>query len=146
MKKIALALAASIALAACDKGQPQQQYVQQPAPQVQQYQQPYQQPPVQQYAAPQQGISTGTAVLGAAAIGAGAYYLGKNSAPKTETKTVVVQQPAPTQYNYSPAAQAPAPQPKPAVTSSAPTTFKPVAASKAVTVTPPKTSISFRKR
>lgn len=139
MKKILVALALAVSVAACGEHAPQQQYVQQPAPQVQQYQQP----PVQQYAAPQQGISTGTAVLGAAAIGAGAYYLGKNSAPtKTETKTVVVQQPAPTQYNYRPGQATPQAKaftstPAPKVTSSA-STFKPVAASKAVTVTPPR--------
>lgn len=129
-------------LTACGPSPSQQaQYVPQPAPQVQQYQQPYQQQPVvvQQH----DGIGTGTAIVGAAAIGTAAYLAGKNSAGKQPQTTNVyrptttISAPAPAQ----PKIQAPVAQAAPAP--AAPKqTFTPVAATKMVTVTTPKTSVT----
>lgn len=131
-------------LTACGPSPNQQaQYVPQPAPQVQQYQQPYQQQPVvvQQH----DGIGTGTAIVGAAAIGTAAYLAGKNSAEKQPQTTNVyrptttISAPAPAQ----PKIQAPVAQASPAPVASAPKqTFTPVAATKMVTVTTPKTSVT----
>lgn len=133
-------------LAACGPSPNQQaQYVPQPAPQVQQYQQPYQQPYQQQPVVVQQhdGIGTGTAIVGAAAIGTAAYLAGKNSAEKQPQTTNVyrptttISAPAPAQ----PKIQAPVAQATPAP--AAPKqTFTPVAATKMVTVTTPKTSVT----
>lgn len=95
MKKTLIVMFAAVGfLSACGDNTPPKQTYQAP----QQYQQPVQQAP-QQYAQPQsEGIGTGTAVLGAAAVGAAAYMLGKNSAEKQHAVTpppqqVVVQQP-----------------------------------------------------
>lgn len=131
-------------LAACGPSPNQQaQYVPQPAPQVQQYQQPYQQQPVvvQQH----DGIGTGTAIVGAAAIGTAAYLAGKNSAEKQPQTTNVyrptttISAPAPAQ----PKIQAPVAQAAPAAAPTSPKqTFTPVAATKMATVTTPKTSVT----
>lgn len=120
---------------------PQAQYVPQPAPQVQQYQQPYQQQPVvvQQH----DGIGTGTALVGAAAIGTAAYLAGKNAGEKSQPQTTNVYRPTTTISAPAPAQpkiQAPVAQAAPAPVASAPKqTFTPVAATKMATVTPPKT-------
>lgn len=130
-------------LAACGPSPNQQaQYVPQPAPQVQQYQQPYQQQPVvvQQH----DGIGTGTAIVGAAAIGTAAYLAGKNSAEKQPQTTNVyrptttISAPAPAQ----PKIQAPVAQAAPAAPTAPKQTFTPVAATKMATVTTPKTSVT----
>ena len=151
MKTSALiALALAVSLTACDQAPPPQ-YVQQPAPQYQQYPQtapqPYQQPQVVQ----QQGIGTGTAIVGAAAVGTAAYLIGKNSGEKNAaaaqqrqvvtTPQPVTQAPQPQKFITQPAVvtkpvqAAPAPAPQ--------QTFKPQSAKNSVTVTPPRTSSSF---
>ena len=133
-------------LTACGPGTDQQaQYVPQPQPQpqVQQYQQQqqqYQQQPVvvQQH----DGIGTGTAIVGAAAIGTAAYLAGKNSVAKQQSTevyrpTTTISTPVPAQPKIQ------APVAKAAPTPVAPKqTFTPVAATKITTVTPPKTSTS----
>ena len=129
-------------LTACGPSPNQQaQYVPQPAPQVQQYQQPYQQQPVvvQQH----DGIGTGTALIGAAALGTAAYLAGKNSAEKQQPQTTNVYRPTTTISAPAPAQpkiQAPVAQPVPVQQAAPKQTFTPVAASKMTTVTPPKTS------
>ncbi len=148
MKKIlAAALIASL-VSACGNDHP---------PAQQAYQQPYQQPPVQ-YAQPHDsGIGTGTAVLGAAAIGTAAYLAGKNagekSAPTQTTQvyrpTTTISQPAPVRAPVqAPVAQyQPRPQPTmPAAAPAAPA-FKPQAARTMSTVKAPSSgSMSFSRR
>lgn len=150
MKKHLIVLLASIAVAACGNDTPpQSQYVQQPAPQ---YQQPVQQyapaPVVQQH---DTGIGTGTALVGAAAVGTAAYMLGKSNAEKaaqqpqnTYRPTTTISQPAAPR----PAVVAPVAAPKPAAPATAPAqVFKPQAAKTMATVTPPRTSsFSVSKR
>jgi hypothetical protein len=130
-------------LTACGPSPNQQaQYVPQPAAQVQQYQQLYQQQPVVQQ---HDGIGTGTAIVGATAIGTAAYLAGKNSAEK-QPQTTNVYRPTTTISALAPAQpkiQAPVAQASPAPVASAPKqTFTPVAATKMVTVTTPKTSVT----
>ena len=161
MKKIlAAALIASLVSACGNDHPPAQQAYQQPYQQQQQYPQQapvqYQQPPVQ-YAQPHDsGIGTGTAVLGAAAIGTAAYLAGKNSAqaaPPQTTQvyrpTTTISQPAPPR----PAVQAPVaqyqPRPQPSMPAAAPAApaFKPQAARTMSTVKAPSSgSMSFSRR
>lgn len=162
MKKIlAAALIASLVSACGNDHPPAQQAYQQPYQQQQQYPQQapvqYQQPPVQ-YAQPHDsGIGTGTAVLGAAAIGTAAYLAGKNagekSAPTQTTQvyrpTTTISQPAPAR----PPVQAPVaqyqPRPQPTMPAAAPAApaFKPQAARTMSTVKAPSSgSMSFSRR
>lgn len=155
MKKIlAAALIASLVSACGNDHPPAQQAYQQPYQQQQQYPQ---QAPVQ-YAQPHDsGIGTGTAVLGAAAIGTAAYLAGKNagekSAPTQTTQvyrpTTTISQPAPVRAPVqAPVAQyQPRPQPTmPAAAPAAPA-FKPQAARTMSTVKAPSSgSMSFSRR
>jgi hypothetical protein len=155
MKKIlAAALIASLVSACGNDHPPAQQVYQQPYQQQQQYPQ---QAPVQ-YAQPHDsGIGTGTAVLGAAAIGTAAYLAGKNagekSAPTQTTQvyrpTTTISQPAPVRAPVqAPVAQyQPRPQPTmPAAAPAAPA-FKPQAARTMSTVKAPSSgSMSFSRR
>ena len=153
------ALAAS--LAACGPSPQPQAYVQQPAPQVQ-----YAPAPQTQYAPAQQpvvvqqhdGIGTGTALAGAAVIGAGAYMAGKAMAEKDRqatNTTVYRDRPAYVQPNTTPTPNVAPPVAKPAAPVAAPTpapapkqAFVPQAAKSTATVTPmrtaPSTSSSFK--
>lgn len=118
---------------------PQAQYVPQPAPQVQQYPQQHQQSPV--VVARETGIGTGTAIVGAAAIGTAAYLAGKANAEKPASTTTNVYRPTTTVSAPTPAQpkiQAPVAQAAPAAAPKQ--TFNPVAAKSMATVTPPKTS------
>ena len=131
-------------LAACGPSPTPQAYVQQPAPQTQ-----YQQAPVQQY--PQQapvvvqqetGISTGTAVLGAAAIGAAGYMAGKAMSDKdrqVNNTTVYRDRPAYVQPNMVPQPTVTPPvakaAPAPAFATPASKAFVPQAAAKTATIT-----------
>lgn len=154
MKKIlAAALIASL-VSACGNDHP---------PGQQAYQQPYQQQqypkqaPVQYQQPHDSGIGTGTAVLGAAAIGTAAYLAGKNagekSAPTQTTQvyrpTTTISQPAPVRAPVqAPVAQyQPRPQPTmPAAAPAAPA-FKPQAARTMSTVKAPSSgSMSFSRR
>ena len=161
MKKIlAVALIASLVSACGNDHPPAQQAYQQPYQQQQQYPQQapvqYQQPPAQ-YAQPHDsGIGTGTAVLGAAAIGTAAYLAGKSSGEKQAAAqatnvyrpTTTISQPAPAR----PVVQAPVAAPRPATPVAAPApaqAFKPQAARTMSTVTAPRSgssSMSFGKR
>ena len=143
-------------LAACGPSPTPQAYVQQPPPQTQ-----YQQAPVQQY--PQQapvvvqqetGISTGTAVLGAAAIGAAGYMAGKAMSDKdrqVNNTTVYRDRPAYVQPNTTPQPQVQAPVAKAPATVAAPApatkAFVPQAAANTATVKPmraPAPTSSFK--
>lgn len=148
MIKIALVLAAVAGLSAC--GQDHHPQYQQPV-QHSQYQQPqpqpqYQQPP--QQVVHENGVGVGTALVGAAAVGAAAYMVGKNAGQQQQPKETVVYKDRPAVYQPAPA---PARPPVPASLPAAPQpaakqAFVPVAAAKMQTVTPPKTSISLSKK
>jgi hypothetical protein len=155
MKKIlAAALIASLVSACGNDHPPAQQAYQQPYQQQQQYPQ---QAPVQYQQPHDSGIGTGTAVLGAAAIGTAAYLAGKNagekSAPTQTTQvyrpTTTISQPAPVRAPVqAPVAQyQPRPQPTmPAAAPAAPA-FKPQAARTMSTVKAPSSgSMSFSRR
>jgi PBP1b-binding outer membrane lipoprotein LpoB len=141
-KSLLTALALAVTLSACDNSHPPQtQYVPQPAPQVQQYSQPYQQAPV--VVERDTGIGTGTALVGAAAIGTAAYLAGKANAEKQAPQTTNVYRPTTTISAPAPAQpkiQAPVAQAAPAPVAAPKQTFNPVAAKSMTTVTPPKTS------
>lgn len=151
MKKTILIFAA-LALAACGQdNHPQTQYVQQPATTYQQ-QAPVQYAPQPQVVHQDSGIGTGTAIVGAAAVGTAAYMLGKSNAEKAAataqapTKPVIVQQPV-QQRTYTQVAPAPQVQPAPPKAQPAPVnTFKPVAAKNMTTVVQPKTSFSSKRK
>ena len=161
MKKIlAAALIASLVSACGNDQRPAQQAYQQPYQQQQQYPQQapvqYQQPPAQ-YAQPHDsGIGTGTAILGAAAIGTAAYLAGKNSAPSAPPQTTQVYRPTTTISQPAPprpAVQAPVaqyqPRPQPTMPAAAPAApaFKPQAARTMSTVKAPSSgSMSFSRR
>lgn len=143
-KSLLVALALAATLSACDNHPaPQTQYVQQPAPQYSQYPQgqyPQQAPVVVQQ---HDGIGTGTALVGAAAIGTAAYLAGKANADKPATTTTNVYRPTTTVSAPAPARpviQAPVAQAAPAPAPKQ--TFNPVAAKSMQTVTAPKTSFS----
>lgn len=161
MKKlIALAVVASMVSACGNDHPPAPQAYQQPYQQQQQYpQQPpvqYQQPPVQYVQPHDSGIGTGTAVIGAAAIGTAAYLAGKSSGEKQAAAqttnvyrpTTTISQPAPAR----PAVQAPVAALRPATPVATPApaqAFKPQAARSMTTVTAPRSgssSMSFGKR
>lgn len=143
--KAGLLFVLAAGLTACGPSPTPQAYVQQPAPQVQ-----YQQAPVQQY--PQQapvvvqesGIGTGTALLGAAAVGTAGYLAGKAMADKdrqVNNTTVYRDRPAYVQPNTVPQPTVTPPvakaAPAPAMVAPAPTpkAFVPQAAAKTATVT-----------
>ena len=129
-------------LTACGPSPQPQAYVQQPAPQVQ-----YAPAPQQQYAPAQQpvvvqqhdGIGTGTALVGAAAIGTAAYLAGKNagsnkpSAP-TYTQPPSISQPAPAAPVITPPAAKPATPAPVAQAAPAQKAFVPTAAANTATV------------
>ena len=133
-------------LAACGPSSPPQtQYVQQPAPQVQQYQQPqYQQYPQQPVVVQQHdtGIGTGTALLGAAAVGATGYMAGKAMSDKdkqTNNTVVYRDRPAYVQPSTStpPPVTAPVAKPATPVAAQAPAkAFVPQSAANTATVKP----------
>src|SRR5574343_1173996 len=160
MKNIFVFAVAAI-LAACGDNVPPPQAYQQPVQQyqqpVQQYQQPVQQPqyapqPAQVVQQPQQGIGTGTAIVGAAAVGTAAYLIGKNAGEKNAAANTRVITPPPPPSVITPSTQKTIIQPavvtKPSPAPVAPVqTFKPQAAKNSVTVTPPRTSsFSVSKR
>ncbi len=140
-------------LAACGPSPaPQAQYVPQPPPQ-QQYPQQYQQAPQAPVvvAQPQEtGIGTGTAILGAAAIGAAGYMAGKAMADnkqQTTNTTVYRDRPAYVQPSTVTAPPVAAPMAKAAPTPApAAKAFVPQSAAKTATVTQMRSSStsSFR--
>ena len=149
MKNITRIIAAVIfasALVACEQA---------PHPQAQYAPQQYQSAPAQPVQAPQvvqhdSGIGTGTALVGAAAVGTAAYMLGKANAEKAAAAapankvTTTISQPAAPR----PVVQPPVAAPKTVMAAPAPAAqvFKPQAAKNMATVTAPKTGISMSKR
>ena len=130
-------------LAACGPSPTPQAYVQQLPPQVQYQQSPgqYQQYPQQAPVVVQQesGIGTGTALLGAAAVGTAGYLAGKAMADKdrqANNTTVYRDRPAYVQPNTVPAPQVQAPVARTVTPAPATKAFVPQSAANTATVKP----------